>query len=179
MEYSQDTQNHASRYNLTPREVMFCHALAGGADLADAFFIINNNGKVSGQRAAIEAQARDYMKGHPAVTLLVRTLKRGRRNTQKEAEEVEKMRREEARGEREREKDLSTRNGIIDRAKGLIDGLQGKEQLQALQLLAKMQGLDKPEEAEEEEKRTYFLPWVSNCRACELMKLLQEIHKKG
>jgi hypothetical protein len=48
--------------------------------------------------------------------------------------------------------------------------LRGKDELQGLITVAKIQGFDRPDEHDDDEKRAYFLPWVSNCRACELMK---------
>ena len=69
--------------------------------------------------------------------------------------------------------DLTTREGIV---KQLIDATsytEGKDSVSALQTLAKLQGYDKPDAKEQDERRSYFLPWVSHCRSCRLMKSYQ------
>ena len=66
--------------------------------------------------------------------------------------------------------DLTTREGIV---KQLIDATsytEGKDSVSALQTLAKLQGYDKPADKDQDDKRSYFLPWVSHCRSCKLMK---------
>lgn len=72
--------------------------------------------------------------------------------------------------------DLTTRSGIIDELITATKQTQGKDAVGALQTLAKLQGFDKPDDRnDQEERRRYFLPYVSNCRNCELMKLYNEI----
>ena len=71
--------------------------------------------------------------------------------------------------------DLTTREGIV---KQLIDATsytEGKDSVSALQTLAKLQGYDKPAEKEDEERRKYFLPWVSHCRSCRLMQSYKNV----
>lgn len=66
--------------------------------------------------------------------------------------------------------DLTTREGIV---KQLIDATsytEGKDSVSALQTLAKLQGYDKPDAKDQEDRRQYFLPWVSHCRSCRLMR---------
>lgn len=75
--------------------------------------------------------------------------------------------------------DLTTRQGIIGELITATKQTKGKDAVSGLQTLAKLQGFDKPDEqSEQEERRRYFLPYVSNCRNCELMKLYQEIQEK-
>lgn len=72
--------------------------------------------------------------------------------------------------------ELTTRSGILERLQAISRSLNGKDELSALQLLAKMQGLDRPDEHEDNsEKRVYFLPWVSSCRNCALMKIYMKM----
>ena len=66
--------------------------------------------------------------------------------------------------------DLTTRDGIV---KQLIDATsytEGKDSVSALQTLAKLQGYDKPDAKDQDDRRSYFLPWVSHCRTCRLMR---------
>ena len=72
--------------------------------------------------------------------------------------------------------DLTTREGVINELITATKQAKGKDAVGGLQTLAKLQGFDRPDERNEnEERRRYFLPYVSNCRNCELMKLYQEI----
>lgn len=71
--------------------------------------------------------------------------------------------------------DLTTREGIV---KQLIDATsytEGKDSVSALQTLAKLQGYDKPTEKDQDDKRSYFLPWVSHCRSCRLMQSYKNV----
>jgi hypothetical protein len=58
--------------------------------------------------------------------------------------------------------EYKTRSGLIDKIITQVNITSGKEAISGLQTLAKMQGLDKPEEQEQDERRKYFLPWVSH-----------------
>jgi hypothetical protein len=70
--------------------------------------------------------------------------------------------------------DLTTRNGIISELIASVKATAGKDAISGLQSLAKIQGLDKPEEAEQNDPRRFFLAWKSDCRRCELMKLFRQ-----
>lgn len=73
---------------------------------------------------------------------------------------------------------LTTREGIIDELVTATRQTTGKDAVSALQTLAKLQGFDKPQEKEGEERRTFFLPYVSRCRNCKLMELFMEVQQK-
>lgn len=76
--------------------------------------------------------------------------------------------------------DLRTRDGVLERLVANTQTATGKDELQGLLAVAKMQGFDRPvDDTGKEEKRTFFLPWVSNCRTCALMKAYQEVQKKN
>ena len=76
--------------------------------------------------------------------------------------------------------DLTTREGVLGQLISSVKATSGKDSISGLQTLAKMQGFDKPtDEADDKERRTYFLPWVSDCRQCELMRIYREINKDG
>lgn len=66
--------------------------------------------------------------------------------------------------------DLTTREGIVRQLIDATSYTEGKDSVSALQTLAKLQGYDKPDAKEQDERRSYFLPWVSHCRSCRLMK---------
>lgn len=74
--------------------------------------------------------------------------------------------------------DLKTRTGIINELVGAVKEAKGKEAISGLQSLAKLQGYDKPDDDRlDDERRTFFVPYPSKCRACQLMKIFREIEK--
>lgn len=74
--------------------------------------------------------------------------------------------------------DLTTRDGILSELINAVKSTTGKEAISGLQSLARIQGLDRPEEGEQPDQRRFFLAWKSDCRRCELMKLFREIQDK-
>lgn len=76
--------------------------------------------------------------------------------------------------------DLRSRDGIVSELITAVKQSRGKDAVSGLQSLAKLQGLDKPDEGrEEEEKRRYFLPYRSRCRGCRLMQIYMDIEKEN
>lgn len=75
--------------------------------------------------------------------------------------------------------DLKSREGVLERLITNTQSATGKDELQGLLAVAKMQGFDRPvDDTGKEEKRTFFLPWVSNCRACALMRMYMDVQQK-
>ena len=79
--------------------------------------------------------------------------------------------------EEEREK-YTTRKGLIDEMIKNIAVLTGKDAATALQSIAKLQGLDKPDEGSDEERRKFVLRWLSSCRTCKLMRVFLQIQEE-
>ena len=75
--------------------------------------------------------------------------------------------------------DLTTRGGIISELITSVKASTGKEAISGLQSLAKLQGFDKPDEINEEDKRLFVLPYLSNCRSCKLMQVYMQIQEKN
>ena len=75
--------------------------------------------------------------------------------------------------------DLNTREGIIDALVTATRQTQGKDSISGLTTLAKLQGFDKPDETNEEDKRLYVLTWHSQCRHCKLMQIYLQIEKNN
>lgn len=71
--------------------------------------------------------------------------------------------------------DLTTRAGIVSELISATKQTQGKDSVNALQTLAKIQGLDRPEERPDDERRRFVLTWPSHCRTCALMRLYLQI----
>lgn len=176
MEYSEETKKLATKYHLLERDIMFCRLIAAGADRADSYAAIYDHGRSTTAERA-RTNANEFIKNNPGATLVISLLKRSKPTQRQEQEATETEEEKEKR--KERRKEFATRSGILDRLSDITENLTGKEELQALQLLAKMQGLDKPDEQEEEEKRVYFLPWVSGCRSCALMEVYRRNQAKN
>ena len=168
MEYSENTKQLAQRYNLTCKDVMFCRLIAAAADAGDAFAAIYFNSQTGRKtNAQATSQATEFIRNNPGAKILINYFKSARQQRARKEAETELNERE----QNERQNELSNRAGVLQRLKVVTSNLSGKEELQGLVTIAKMQGFDKPEEHETDEKRVYFLPWVSNCRACKLMDI--------
>ena len=189
VQFTADTEQIGRAYNLQPQEVILSFALAAGAPHPDAYRLIYHiPSKVSNNELSGTVQA--LLTNKPSLKILIQRIKNHQNpvslkkevqqaiqqttsalynsgGKQMTEEEVEAMKNE-----------LTTRDGLI---KNLIDSVSlssGKDKISGLQTLAKLQGFDKPDEINEDDKRTYFLPWVSHCRTCELMKLYKQIIEK-
>lgn len=75
--------------------------------------------------------------------------------------------------------DLTTREGIISELVTSVKQASGREAISGLQSLAKLQGYDRPTEKESKEQRRYYLPYVSKCRTCELMKIYRRLQDEA
>lgn len=65
---------------------------------------------------------------------------------------------------------LKTRAGLIDSMINAVKTTRGKERVQALQTLAKLQEKDFEDEEEEEKRVKIYLPFDSDCRQCKLFQ---------
>jgi hypothetical protein len=185
VQFTADTEQICRAYNLQPQEVILSFALASGAPSPDAYRLIYHvSSKTTNNELTGTVQA--LLTNKPSIKILIQriknhqnpvTLKKEQQNviqqqtsalynqdgTQKTPEQVEQERNE-----------LKTREGLISNLIDSVSVISGKDKVSGLQTLAKLQGFDKPDETNEEEKRTYFLPWVSHCRTCQLMKLYRQ-----
>ena len=179
VQYTADTEQIARAYNLEPQEVILSFALAAGAPQADAFRIIfKTPAKTTAQE--IETIVNNMINNKPALKILINRIKNHQNPvTLKKAdrEQIQNMKQDQN-GENMTEEEMNeykTRSGLIEKIITQVNITSGKEAISGLQTLAKMQGLDKPDEQTEEERRKYFLPWVSHCRSCKLMAIYREI----
>lgn len=163
MEYSNELKRIAQAYNLTENAVIYCYALAAGAPQADSYKIIMTTKKNMTEENA-EQMAADYLRKYPGAKILINRIKAGKRKIVDERTKdiITKC-------EDEEKEELRTRAGIISKLIDNVTACQGKDAVSGLQTLAKLQGLDKPEETQEEDKRTFVLTYLSHCRTCRLM----------
>ena len=177
MEFTAQTERIARAYNLTPQDVIFAHAIASGAPMGDAYALIYRTPPKT-TTAQAEELARAHLDNNPGAKILARKLRNGRTERAKAAQEEEQA--EQAGELTEEEKDeFCTKNGLVRKIVTSIKSTTGKDRVTALVTLAKLQGLDKPDEDEGEERRRYFLPWVSRCRTCELMRIYCQMSAKA
>lgn len=170
MDYSTETKILCAKYNLSASEIIFCYAVAAGADHADTYGAIY---KTKLNRDQCRDAARLLFREKPGLKVLVNAIQAKRPGHQAEIKDgfiiEDERNKEEGNGD-----ELKTRAGLLQRLLNVTQNLKGKEELQGLVTLAKIQGFDRPDEEDDEEKRVYFLPWVSNCRACELLRVFME-----
>ena len=174
MEFSETTKKLCTAYKFTPQDIMLCYALAAGAPAVDAYKVIF---KVSDHCTA-EHTAKlfnDWKIQHPGAAVLINRIKLNRspRPTKEELKTVEDQTQQDKEETKERNEELKTRAGIIDALINNVQKVSGRDAVSGLQTLAKLQGLDKPEEKEGDDKRVFYLPYVSNCRNCRLMQLFR------
>lgn len=186
VQYTAETEQICRAYNLQPQEVILSFALASGAPSPDVYRLIYHvSSKTTNNELLGTVNA--LLTNKPSIKILIQriknhqnpvTLKKEQQQaitqnnntlynadgTRKTEEEIE-----------EEKNELQTREGIIKNLINSVSGISGKDKVSGLQTLAKLQGFDKPEETNEDEKRTYFLPWVSHCRTCQLMKLYKQV----
>ena len=74
--------------------------------------------------------------------------------------------------------DLTSREGIIEQLITATKQTTGRDAINGLTTLAKIQGLDRPQERANDMNRTFVLRWLSHCRSCELMKLFLDVQKE-
>lgn len=175
-DYTANTERTARAYNLQPHEVIFCYALAAGAPMADAYRATHTT-KAHTTAEQCEQHATDLLTNNPGAKILVSRLKQAKNkrthtDIQTDIQTDSNQQTEDTRSKRRDE--LRTRGGIIDKLANEVLNTHGKDAVSGLQTLAKLQGYDKPDETEQDERRRYFLPWVSRCRNCALMKLYRE-----
>lgn len=187
VQFTADTEQICRAYNLQPQEVILSFALAAGAPHPDAYRLIYHiPSKVTNNELSGTVQA--LLTNKPSLKILIQRIK-NHQNPMSLKKEVQQAisnntsyhadGRQKTQEEIEQEvNELQTREGLI---RNLIDSVSlssGKDKISGLQTLAKLQGFDKPDESNEEERRTYFLPWISHCRTCELMKLYRQTVEK-
>ena len=186
VQFTADTEQICRAYNLQPQEVILSFALASGAPSPDAYRLIYHvSSKTTNNELLGTVNA--LLTNKPSIKILIQRIKNHQnpmtlKKEQQQAiiqasttlyndngQQLTEEEKEEIRNE------LQTREGIIKNLINSVSVISGKDKVSGLQTLAKLQGFDKPDESNEEEKRTYFLPWVSHCRTCQLMKLYKQV----
>lgn len=169
MDFSKKVINLAKGYNITEQDVMFCHIVASGGDPADAYLSLFCDKKdMSAHQAEVRAQ--ELLISHPGMKVLINKLKMRKPAATKEAyNEAAAMDAERAGAE-----ELSSREGLVKFLRKNLAMTEGKDAVSAAVTLAKLEGYDK-EKRDDADRVHYFLPWVSDCRGCQLMRIAVEV----
>jgi len=184
--FSSSTEQAARLYNLEPREVIFCQAVAGGADRGDAYFAIFVRGNNKGLTTHVQltTAADDLLRTKPGLRVLInrlkvnKPLKADKTERLQELTQVESNDNNEEENERQQDeviKKISDKSFILAELYKSLGSLRGKERAAVLMQIADLQRMKQDDLKEDEEKRTFYLPFVSSCRSCKLMKLYKEV----
>ena len=187
MDYSTQTQKTAKYYGITERDVLFLQLIAAGADRGEAYHVIySHGGRNNNTIEQARTQTNDWIAQHPAASLLLSKFKnRKPRNNAGDINEAREALREDEEMTEEERKKISDKSYIIKKLWLAAGRTSGKEQAQIYMSIADLQRMKQEESKIQEEKRRYFLPFRSKCRACELMKIYkntmenQETDEKG
>lgn len=178
MDYSKDMQQITAAYNLQPHEIIFCFAVAAGANLGDTYKITFNKNKISTDLANDSAEK--YINSTPATKILINRIKNkkvGKRLNDDENKSINESGNNIKELSEEEKNEFKTRSGLIEKIIDNVSVVSGKDAISGLQTLAKLQGYDKPDEDETKENRVYYLPYISDCKHCQLMKIYRDLTK--
>lgn len=184
MDYTKDTIKTAATYNLDPRDVLFCQLIAAGADRGEAYFCIYDHGGKPGGRTLEQARtkANEFFNLNPGAAVLVQRIKtRKPLNTsdaKKQAQTAEEENEQRQEQEQEEIKKFSNKSYIIAQLAKEAKNQSGKERANILMQIADLQRMKQEETKQDEEKRLFYLPFVSSCRSCKLVKLFQELSQQ-
>ena len=165
--FSSATEQAARLYNLEPREIIFCQAVAGGADRGDAYFSIFVRGNNKGLTTHIQltTAADDLLRSKPGLRVLInrlkvnKPLKADKDQRIQELTQVESYNENEEENERQQDevlKKISDKSFILSELYKSLGSLRGKERAAVLMQIADLQRMKNDDLKEDEEKRTLY-----------------------
>ena len=186
MKYTEDTTRTAAAYNIEPRDVIFCQLIAAGADRGEAYFCIYDHGGKPGGRTLEQARtkANEFFSLNPGAAVLVQRIKTRKpintSDAKKQVQTAEEEQRQEQENDKEKEdlKKFSDKSYIIAQLAKEAKNQSGKERANILMQIADLQRMKQEETKQDEEKRLFYLPFVSSCRSCKLVQLLRELSQQ-
>ena len=111
MDHSKETQQICSAYNMQPNEIIFCFAIAAGADPGDSFKICFKNNNIISHDLATD-KANSYLSSTPAAKVLINRIKNKKikpdKETQKQIDESNNVSMTE-----DEKNEFKTREGLI------------------------------------------------------------------
>lgn len=186
MKYTEDTTRTAAAYNLDPRDVLFCYLVAAGADRAESYYTIYDHGtnKTCKTLEQARTKANDFFSLNPGAAVLVQRIKTRKplktpdAKRQAQTAEEENQTKEKQEQENEELKKFTDKSYIIAQLAKEAKNQTGKERANILMQIADLQRMKQEETKQDEEKRQFYLPFVSVCRSCKLVQLLRELSQK-
>lgn len=179
MDFSNKTQTTARKYNIDPRGVIFCQLLAAGADRGEAFFCIYHQGAKNLTYTQANQEAANLLTNNPGMKVLISKLKLQKPvnsvATSQIKREIEEEKQQQNEKNNEKRNKFKSKDFIIECLSLEAEQATGKEKAQILMNIADLQRMKQEETREEEEKRRFYLPYVSKCRSCKLVKLFNEL----
>jgi hypothetical protein len=167
----------AEGYNIEPRDALFLQLVAIGADPGDAYRAVYMHGATNNLKTAEQCRtaAKEWISQHPGAALFIQRFKnklfKNKNNsiTDNKIEEGNNIVSE------EEAKKFADKSYMIRSLLAASAGMTGKERADILFKVADLQQMKKEENKEREEVRHYYLPYVSNCRTCEILRLFEEL----
>ena len=183
MKYTEDTTRTAAAYNIEPRDVVFCQLIAAGADRGEAYFCIYDHGGKPGGRTLEQARtkANEFFNLNPGAAVLVQRIKTKKPLNTTEAKNQADAARKEKESDFFNNEDLkkfTDKSYIIAQLAQEAKNQSGKERANILMQIADLQRMKQEETKQDEEKRLFYLPFVSSCRSCKLVQLLRELSQQ-
>lgn len=183
MKYTEDTTRTAAAYNLDPRDVLFCTLVAAGADRAESYYTIYDHGtnKTCKTLEQARTKANDFFSLNPGAAVLVQRIKTRKPINTTEAKNQADAARKDKESDFFNNEDLkkfTDKSYIIAQLAQEAKNQSGKERANILMQIADLQRMKQEETKQDEEKRTFYLPFVSVCRSCKLVQLLRELSQK-
>lgn len=179
MDFSNKTQTTARKYNIDPRGVLFCKLLAAGADRAEAFFCIYHQGVKTLTYTQANQEAANILTNNPGMKVLISKLKLQKPVNSVPASnikrEIEDIKQQQDNNNNEETNKFKSKDFIIENLAREAAQTTGKERAQILMNIADLQRMKQEETKEEEEKRRFYLPYISRCRSCKLVSLFKEL----
>lgn len=175
-EYDRKIITTAKNYNIQERDVIFSYLVAAGITRADAYHVIferNTKGtRNTNTPAGSDTQAAELLKNKPGMKILIAKIKNRQQINHPTTQD--RIREETEEEENKKGDELATRAGLVKKLRSEIIGVHGKDSVQGLISLAKLEGFDKEDTRKEDERRCYFVPFWSLCRFCALFKAYRE-----
>lgn len=166
----------AEGYNIEPRDALFLQLVAIGSDPGDAYKAIYIHGATNNMKTAEQCRtaAKEWIAQHPGAALFIQRFKnklfKNKNNTTTETNvDADNIVSE------EEAKKFADKSYMIRSLLAASAGMSGKERADILFKVADLQQMKKEESKEKEEVRHYYLPYVSNCRTCEILRLFEEL----
>lgn len=175
MEYSTQTQIYLEKYNISFPDLLFCTLIAAGLDPGDSYHAVyKTKSRYKNNMLQNKESAKELLRVNPAFNLLIREIKNKNNKVVYDSLNNNISGSDQEITEQEKERYL-TREGLIGEMIKSLRTIGGKDSVNVIQTLAKLQGLDKPDENEKDEKRRFVLRWLSHCRTCKLMRAYLDI----